>query len=258
MRAGSPHGGHAEHILVVAKAPEPGRAKTRLSPEFGPDQAAAIATAALADTLEAVAGCGAARKIIALDGPPGPWLPSGFEVIAQVSGSLNDRLTAAWTHAGAPGVQIGMDTPQVTPELLEDSLALVLDDAGPGGQAGGGTDAALGPAEDGGWWALALRRPHPEAFRGVPMSRPDTGRRQRDQLSALGLRVVDLPTLRDLDDIDDARALARIIPGSRTASAVAAADAAAATGTTAATAATAATGATPAVEAVGGRSEESR
>lgn len=217
--------GRAEHILVVAKAPVPGRAKTRLSPEFSPDQAAAIAEAALADTLDAVTRCGVARKIVALDGEPGPWLPAGFEVIEQVSGSLNQRLAAAWAHAGGPGLQIGMDTPQVTPELLEESLALVLNDDD-GGADGGGVDAALGPAEDGGWWALAMRHAHPRTFRGVPMSRPTTGRRQRAQLRSLGLRVADLETLRDLDDGDDARALARMIPGSRTAAAIEAADSA--------------------------------
>jgi glycosyltransferase A (GT-A) superfamily protein (DUF2064 family) len=196
------------HLLVLAKAPFPGRSKTRLTPSLTPAEAAEVAEAALADTLEAVAACGADRLLLALDGEPGPWLPAGFEVFPQVAGTFNERLAAAWAHAGGPGLQIGMDTPQITPDLLDASLSTVLD---------GGRDAALGFAEDGGWWALGLTRPHPDAFEGVPMSRDDTGLRQRERLLALGLTVAELPVLRDLDDIDDARAIAGLAPGTRTA-----------------------------------------
>ena len=74
------------HVLVMAKSPVPGRVKTRLCPPCTPAEAAALAEAALADTLEAVAACGAGRRILALDGAPGPWLPAGFEVVAQCQG----------------------------------------------------------------------------------------------------------------------------------------------------------------------------
>ncbi|NDL58157.1 TIGR04282 family arsenosugar biosynthesis glycosyltransferase [Phytoactinopolyspora mesophila] len=196
------------HILLLAKSPVAGQAKTRLSPPYTPDQAAAIAEAALTDTLTAVAACHAERRIVALDGPPGPWLPPGFEVVTQVDGSLNERLAAAWEYAGGPGLQIGMDTPQITAALLDASLATVVD---------GPADAALGMAEDGGWWAIAFGTPHPLAFHGVPMSRSDTGSRQCSRLRSLGLTVAELPPLRDLDDAADAQAIAELIPGSNTA-----------------------------------------
>ncbi|MDN3242949.1 glycosyltransferase family 2 protein [Glycomyces tritici] len=195
------------HLLVLAKAPVAGRSKTRLTPPLTTVEAAAVAEAALADTLEAVAACGADRRILALDGDPGPWLPAGFEVVPQVEGTFNARLAAAWAFAGGPGIQIGMDTPQVTPDLLDAALGVVA----------GGAEAALGLAEDGGWWALGLARPHPGAFDGVPMSRDDTGALQRKRLEALGLTVADLPVLRDLDDIEDARAVAALAPRTRTA-----------------------------------------
>ncbi|GAA2158139.1 MULTISPECIES: glycosyltransferase family 2 protein [Glycomyces] len=198
------------HLLVVAKAPFPGRSKTRLSPPLTDVEAAAVAEAALADTLAAVAACGADRLVLALEGEPGPWLPPGFEVVPQVEGGFNERLAAAWSHLDGPGLQIGMDTPQVTPGLLDAALAVVAD----------GADAALGLAEDGGWWALGLRRPHPGAFDGVPMSHVDTGARQHERLRALGLAVADLPVLRDLDDAEDAKAIAALVPGSQTASQV--------------------------------------
>ncbi|MEU5156374.1 DUF2064 domain-containing protein [Glycomyces sp. NPDC021274] len=195
------------HLLVLAKAPVPGRSKTRLTPPLTTVEAAAVAEAALADTLEAVAACGADRRILALDGEPGPWLPAGFEVVPQVEGTFNERLAAAWAFAGGPGLQIGMDTPQVTPGLLDAALGVVT----------GGAEAALGLAEDGGWWALGLARPHPGAFEGVPMSRGDTGALQRKRLEALGLTVADLPVLRDLDNAEDARIISALAPRTRTA-----------------------------------------
>lgn len=208
-------------MLVVAKQPVPGRVKTRLSPPLSLAQAAEVAEAALADTLEAVAGCGADRRVLALDGEPGDWIPAGFEVIAQRGQGLAERLAAAWADAGAPGLQIGMDTPQVTPDLLDAALSLLADgdEFRGGSQATGPGRAVLGPAADGGWWAIGLSRPAPEVFAGVPMSTPDTGAAQRRRLRDLGWSVDDLPVLRDLDTAEDLGPVAAAA-GGRTASVV--------------------------------------
>jgi glycosyltransferase A (GT-A) superfamily protein (DUF2064 family) len=184
------------NLLVMAKAPVAGRVKTRLCPPCTPTEAAAIAEAALADTLDAVAACSAGRRIVALDGAPGPWLPAGFEVIPQVDGGFDRRLAAAWTTAGGAGVQIGMDTPQVTAGLLDAAL-----------EALDATDAALGLAVDGGWWAIGLRRPDPGVILGVPMSTDGTGAAQRARLDELGLSVTGLPVLVDLDTAADLAAV---------------------------------------------------
>lgn len=185
------------HVLVMAKAPVPGRVKTRLCPPCSPEQSAALAEAALADTLAAVAGCGASRRIVALEGAPGPWLPPGFRVIRQSRGSFSQRLAHAWSVAGGPGVQIGMDTPQLAPADLDSALG-ALDTA----------PAALGHAIDGGWWAIALRRPDPRLFHGVAMSTDHTGRDQEAQLVAFGLEITLLPTMVDLDTVADLAAIA--------------------------------------------------
>jgi uncharacterized protein len=190
----------------MAKAPVPGRVKTRLCPPCTPEQAAQLAEAALADTLQAVAGCGADRRVLALDGEPGDWLPAGFDVVTQAAGAFDQRLAAAWEAAGGPGVQIGMDTPQVTPGLLDEALA-ALDGAG----------SALGPTVDGGWWAIALRRPDPGVFLGVPMSTARTGALQHRRLRSLNLDVALLPTLVDLDTVDDLPAVLDAASGARTA-----------------------------------------
>ena len=192
------------HVLVVAKAPVAGQVKTRLCPPCAPEEAALLAEAALCDTLEAAVGVGADRCVLALAGRPGPWLPAGVEVIAQRGDGLAERLAAAWADAGGPGVQVGMDTPQVTGTVLAQALD-ALDSA----------DAALGLAEDGGWWAMGLRRPSPLVFRGIAMSAPTTGAAQRRRLGQLGFRVADLPVLRDVDDFADAVAVAEAAPDTR-------------------------------------------
>ena len=100
---------------------------------------------------------------------------------------------------------VGMDTPQTSPELLTAAAGRLLAD---------GTDAVFGSASDGGWWALGLRRPDASLLLGVPPSTADTGRLQRDRLTAAGLRVSDLPVARDVDTMDDAVQVAALCASS--------------------------------------------
>jgi glycosyltransferase A (GT-A) superfamily protein (DUF2064 family) len=190
----------ATTLLVIAKQPVPGRVKTRLVPPCTFEQAAALAEAALADTLQTVLTVPARRRVLVLDGKPGPWLPPGFDIVPQCGGPLDERLAAAFAAVRGPALLIGMDTPQVTRALLTvDWLA---------------ADAVFGPADDGGFWALGLRVPDPALLRGVPMSTPGTGAIQRGRLLAAGLRVTDLPRLRDVDTAADAAVVARQAPRS--------------------------------------------
>lgn len=186
------------NLVVLAKAPRPGFVKTRLCPPCSPSEAASLASASLADTLEAAVGSSADGVVLALEGRPGSWLPAGVRVIAQRGRGLDERLACAFDDVG-PALLIGMDTPQVTSALLDAALS---DLAGPC------VDAVIGAADDGGWWALGLRRPDPRAFLGVPMSVPTTHAAQLVRLAELGLRVAALPVLRDVDTIDDAIAVA--------------------------------------------------
>ncbi|WP_306322750.1 MULTISPECIES: DUF2064 domain-containing protein [unclassified Streptomyces] len=188
-------------LLVIAKEPRPGRVKTRLTPPFTPQDAAGLAEAALADTLDAVAATPAARRVLVLDGAPGPWLPPGFEVVPQCAGGLDERLAAAFAACSGPALLIGMDTPQVRPDLLTVDFA--------------DCDAWFGPALDGGFWALGLAAPDPELLRGVPMSTAHTGAAQRARLVEAGLRVRELPPLRDVDTAADAAIVAAQAPHGR-------------------------------------------
>src|SRR4051794_20542096 len=196
-------------LIVIAKAPVPGRVKTRLCPPCTPRQAAALAEAALRDTLDAALRSRAARRVLALDGPPGPWLPPGFDVLPQRGDGLAERLANAFADISGPAFLVGMDTPQVEPRLLDAGLSACARE-----------DAVLGPAHDGGYWAIGLRAPDPAVFAGVPMSAAVTAAFQRARLERLGLSTVLLPALRDVDTFADAEAIARAAPRSRFAAAL--------------------------------------
>jgi uncharacterized protein len=190
-------------LLVIAKAPEPGRVKTRLCPPCTLEQAADIAAAALSDTLAAVTATPAVRHTLVLCGRYHP--PPGWRTVAQRGDGLAHRLANGFVDTALPGVGsllVGMDTPQLTPTLLSE-VARGLRDA----------DAVLAPAEDGGWWALALRNPrHAQALRVVSMSTPDTARWTAEALRARGLRLRYGPVLRDVDTAADALAVAATCP----------------------------------------------
>jgi rSAM/selenodomain-associated transferase 1 len=197
-------------LAVIAKAPRPGAVKTRLCPPCSASQAAALAEAALRDTLCAVVRTPASRHIVILDGEPGDWLPDDVDIVPQRGVGLGRRLAAAFADVGEPLLIIGMDTPQVDPATLAAGLA-ALDRH----------DAVLGPALDGGYWAIGLRTPESRALDGVPMSAPVTCTAQRQRLRSLGLSVAELPLLRDVDDIADVGPVAALAPGSRFAAAAA-------------------------------------
>lgn len=194
-------------MLVVAKAPEPGRAKTRLAATIGDHLAANIAAAALLDTLDAVAAAPVAARVVALTGDLDAAAGAddirgrleSFTVIPQRGDDFADRLANAHADAadGYPVLQIGMDTPQVTAELLADCARRLLE-----------TPAVLGMAFDGGWWVLGLRTPAAaQVLRGIPMSTPDTGRLTLKALRNNGIDVATLSPLVDVDLIEDIAAV---------------------------------------------------
>lgn len=201
-------------MLVVAKAPVPGRVKTRLGAEIGMPAAAALAAAALLDTLAACReAVGPGQCHLALDGSltgavHGDRIAAaleGWTVARQHGEGLGERLANAHAGVTGPRVQIGMDTPQVTPSLLL-AVAGGLDDH----------DAVLGPAADGGWWTLALHDPVPaRSLPGVPMSDARTYDATYAALTRGGLDVADCPALRDVDVQADAVAVAEAAPTTR-------------------------------------------
>jgi glycosyltransferase A (GT-A) superfamily protein (DUF2064 family) len=189
-------------LVVIAKEPVAGRVKTRLHPPLTLEQAARLAAAAIDDTLAAIATLPASKRVLLFDGERVPDAATGYEVIPQVHGRLDERLAGLFDASEEPTILIGMDTPQLRPADLAPAFPWPDD-----------VDAWFGPASDGGFWAIGMREPRGELIRGVPMSRDDTGAHQLARLEAAGLRVGILRTLIDVDDIADARNVASLAPG---------------------------------------------
>jgi uncharacterized protein len=202
----------AASVLVVAKAPEAGKVKTRLGADIGMAEAAEVAAASLLDTLAACSGLGAERHLSlagdlrrAVRAHELATATAGWTVHPQAGADFGARLADAHARVPGPVVQVGMDTPHLTAALLEDALAGLSS-----------YDAVLGPAEDGGWWALALRDPAAAAaLAEVEMSTPTTGTDTRTALERAGLSVGETATLRDVDTVADADGVAALAPGSR-------------------------------------------
>lgn len=205
-------------ILVVAKAPVPGLAKTRIAGEVGDDAAADLAAASLLDTLDVAVGTGM-PVVVALTGDLDRSARSqelltmldGLVVVPQVGATFGERLAAAHLDAdrGHGVVQVGMDSPQLRPNDLTEAARLL-----------GDHPSVLGPAEDGGWWLLGVRRgADAAALATVEMSTASTGQHTREVLPG---PIALIRTLRDVDTWDDARAVADEVPHSRFADAVAA------------------------------------
>ena len=202
-------------LLVVAKAPVPGLAKTRIAQTIGDDAAAELAAAALLDTLDAAAAVGW-PLVVALTGDL--TQAARLEeitaalleptVIEQHGEGLAERLANAHVDAddGHGVIQVGMDTPQVTVEDFLEAGRLV--------EAGHRT---IGLADDGGWWLLGLpQSADAKALIDVPMSRSDTGSLTE---AALG-DVAHIAVRRDMDTWEDAVAIAAELPISRLAAVI--------------------------------------
>jgi glycosyltransferase A (GT-A) superfamily protein (DUF2064 family) len=193
-------------VAVIAKQCLPGRVKTRLSPPLTPEEAAGLAQLSLSRTLATVRLLPTRNRLLVMDGTPAAGDAEQFTVVPQASGGLDERLAAICDAASGPLLIIGMDTPQFS---VSDVAPLLHDWC----TGTAGLDAWLGPASDGGFWALALRRPNGALIRGVPMSTDTTGAQQHARLSAAGLTIGMLPELRDMDYFSDALEIAAGIPG---------------------------------------------
>jgi glycosyltransferase A (GT-A) superfamily protein (DUF2064 family) len=194
-------------VLVIAKAPVPGRVKTRLQPQFSAMESAQLATAALQDTLavaQKATWLGVALDLCGLARVP-RWIPGN--VFPQATGTLGARLDASLVYSRSrtalPLVLLGMDTPQVsTSDLAEVLTGLAR------------SDFVLGPAMDGGFWTFAANGAIPPVFSDVPMSQPESGQMSLAALKQHGSVTIG-PSLEDIDDSDSALRVARLIPDSR-------------------------------------------
>jgi uncharacterized protein len=183
---------------VFAKAPVAGRVKTRLQPAVGAEGAARLSAALLEDTLEALVATGCTAPALAVDAPEA-FRGRGLPVVAQGEGDLGERLERVLSRAleQTPAVlAVGSDSPGYPAPLILQACAALQR-----------ADAVLGPADDGGFTLLGLRRCPPGLLWGLPWSRPDTLRATEARFRAAGLSVA--RTLRWFD-VDVPADLARL------------------------------------------------
>jgi uncharacterized protein len=195
--------GRRRALVVIAKEPVSGVVKTRLAATLGAEGAARVAAAMLADTLAGMAEVDAEPWVYFTPPEARPRmsrLAPGFGLLAQVEGDLGDRLAgcfAALLGGGADQVVIvGADTPQVPRATYQAAFAL-LDQV----------DVVLGPAQDGGYYLVGAKAALPELFVGVPMGTDAVLQVTMQRATRRRLRVGTVPTLRDLDRLEDLQAV---------------------------------------------------
>ena len=193
----------SDALVLFAKAPFPGRVKTRLTPLLSPVQAAEFHRACVCDAWEKVEQVAATSRYFYSDyawaEPAAPASPE--QRALQRGADLGDRMFNCFQELQVLGhsriVIVGSDSPTLPRACIEQGLA-ALDRA----------DAVIGPSEDGGYYAIGCRQPYPGMFAGVPWSSAETMLRTEENLRALGLKVHLLPLWYDVDTPTDLRRLA--------------------------------------------------
>jgi rSAM/selenodomain-associated transferase 1 len=187
-------------MILFAKAPIPGRVKTRLATAIGAEPAAELYRAFVADTISKLAEFRDVADIeLHTDTVTDAWSTAGVARVLQVVGGLELKLL----HALAAALQSGRPQAMVlgsdSPTLPRGHIQRLLDSA---------ADVALGPCEDGGYYAIACRRVHPEMFAGVEWSTPHVLEQTERAVRASGLSVERGDLWYDVDGPED---LARLI-----------------------------------------------
>jgi uncharacterized protein len=188
-------------IIIFAKAPVPGLAKTRLAPALGADGAAALAARMLEHTVaQAVAAGLGPVEICATPDATHPLfvalaLRHAVRLTVQGHGDLGERMHAAFERvlsAGRPALLIGTDAPSLDAAVLRDAAAALC-----------GNDAVFAPALDGGYVLVGLQQADARCFSGIAWSTPSVMQQTRDRLSAARLAWAELPALADIDEPAD-------------------------------------------------------
>jgi rSAM/selenodomain-associated transferase 1 len=180
-------------LVIFTRYPEPGKAKTRLIPALGAEGAAALHRRLAEMTLAAARGSGLPIEVRATGGDRAAftdWLGHDLSFVDQGDGDLGTRLQAAATPT--PVLFVGSDLPDLTAAHLVEAANHL--------RAG---QPVIGPAEDGGYWALGLTQPADYLFENMPWSTDQVFALTRDRLRQHGIKPVLLPTLADCDLPED-------------------------------------------------------
>ena len=211
----SPHASrltpHESALIIFAKAPIPGQVKTRLCPPLTPDEAATLHGSFVLDTLERSKAAMTKLRL-----PMDRYLACapaashvffkimeerhGVRLLDQVGEDLGARMAQAFTAIFGRGYRqvllVGTDVPSLPLAYYQQALTRLADH-----------DVVLGPARDGGFYAIGLTRAIPELFTGIPWSTNQVLALTRQKAQALGLKTGLVPEWRDVDTVDDLQAL---------------------------------------------------
>lgn len=193
----------ANALVIMTKAPQPGRSKTRLVPPLSYDEAADLARALLVDQLENLARFDGARLFIAFTpektaGFFEGFVPQRFTCFPQRGQSLGERMSHAFGHLFASAFQniilIGSDLPALPPSLFDHAYGLLETSA---------ADVVLGPSADGGYYLVGMNRMNTTVFEGIRWSRNDVLAQTIQKLAGVGLEHELLPEWYDIDTAYD-------------------------------------------------------
>ncbi len=194
---------HKKALIIFAKQPIPGEVKTRLIPHLSPHEAALLYQLMLTDILDKTECLEEVDRILfyAGDQAAGDYFRGvfpAFPLRPQEGDDLGSRMEAAFARAFAMGYQaaaiIGTDSPDLPVAFIEDAFRLLEKS---------GTQAVFGPAEDGGYYLIAMKRLHRELFRGISWSTGQVFRQSMEKAGSLGLGVATLPPWHDVDTFED-------------------------------------------------------
>jgi uncharacterized protein len=189
--------GTAPRLVLFARYPLAGAAKTRLIPAIGPDGAAQVHRQLTERTMAVLRETGHLVELHytgANEDAFRNWLGDGFALVPQADGDLTDRLMAALNplSESAPVIFFGADTPDLSAQIVADAVAALQTH-----------QVVLGPADDGGYYLIGMNQPMPELLTDMPWSTdqvmPETLRR----LAAIGVTPALLETLHDCDRPED-------------------------------------------------------
>ena len=192
-------------LAIMAKAPRPGKVKTRLSPPLTSEEAAAINTCFLRDTTENIgelADEGACAGVISYT-PVGDEhlfdgiLPRGYRLVAQRGDGFGERLLTTaqdlFAHGFASVCLIDSDSPTVPREVFSMAVDALRED---------GDRVVLGPSHDGGYYLIGMKQPHPEIFENITWSTASVFAETAAAVREIGVELVILPTWYDVDDAE--------------------------------------------------------
>jgi len=192
-------------LCLFAKPPLPGVAKTRLAAIWGAESSAALARAFLVDCWSALHCHAWARLVLATTGDLGDVLEVGDALVwPQGAGDLGERMERVLRRAleGAPiAIALGADTPGLPPRLVAEARDLLA----------AGADAVLGPADDGGFYLLGLRRCPSGLLSDLPWSAADTMTRTHRRLREMGMTVELIEPWFDVDLPEDLHKLSALL-----------------------------------------------